>query len=412
MRVVVVEVVPDSPAEKGGILPGDVMVSYNTKPVHSLLQLREAIGEVTEGMVKIGIIRDGEEITLEIPAGKMGVHISEKAPEIELKPDAVVLEGIEPLGWQYGMSSSFHASLMRILNYKGSDVDYVYLMGVSGAAFRVHFHKDWCPSSPDPTCGFDCGSKAIEAVGYDYTFHSLKENGDNKEEMREMIKKSVDNKMPVIAIDLIQVPEWGIITGYQENGQEFLCRTYYDNVDGYNLAQKFPWVVTVLGEKKEASEDIENYKNSFKIGLELLKTPMYDDYYSGTAALEYWIGALDKVNLEELDSAKFEEVVLANAWTYSRLIEDREYASKYMDRIADEFGDLGNYIKKIAELYREEVKVLKKEEGITPYPWMIKEPQDWTPKMRDRERVLLKEALKIEQEAAKLFQELVKNEKK
>jgi hypothetical protein len=42
-----------------------------------------------------------------------------------------------------------------------------YLMGVSGAAFRLHIHTPgWCPSAPDATCGLNHCVPAMKALGY------------------------------------------------------------------------------------------------------------------------------------------------------------------------------------------------------------------------------------------------------
>ena len=38
-------------------------------------------------------------------------------------------------------------------------------------------------------------------------------DGKNKPQILDSIKKSIDGAMPVLAIDLIEMPEWGIIIG-------------------------------------------------------------------------------------------------------------------------------------------------------------------------------------------------------
>lgn len=56
------QVAPDSAAEKGGLKPGDVIVSLNGRPVSSFSELRAKIATLGAGAkVEIGIIREGDE---------------------------------------------------------------------------------------------------------------------------------------------------------------------------------------------------------------------------------------------------------------------------------------------------------------------------------------------------------------
>ena len=45
---------------------------------------------------------------------------------------------------------------------------------------------------------------------------------------RQAIMEDIQKGRPVLAINLRVAPEWGIITGYTDNGNRFLCRTYFD----------------------------------------------------------------------------------------------------------------------------------------------------------------------------------------
>ena len=58
----IAEVVKDSPAEQGGLKPGDVVVALNGKPVNDNNQLTRDVGVVPPGQtVKLDVIRDGKE---------------------------------------------------------------------------------------------------------------------------------------------------------------------------------------------------------------------------------------------------------------------------------------------------------------------------------------------------------------
>ena len=63
----VADVVKDSPAEKGGLKPGDVVVALNGKPVSDNSQLTRDVGVIPPGStVKLDIVREGKQRTVEV----------------------------------------------------------------------------------------------------------------------------------------------------------------------------------------------------------------------------------------------------------------------------------------------------------------------------------------------------------
>jgi len=75
--VVVVKVLPDSPAEEGGLEEGDVIRSFNKKEIKDLRSLLRMVGRAKVGSaVSIDLIRDGKHINIK-------VEIGERPSEIE-----------------------------------------------------------------------------------------------------------------------------------------------------------------------------------------------------------------------------------------------------------------------------------------------------------------------------------------
>ncbi|MBM3240166.1 hypothetical protein FJZ31_28105 [Candidatus Poribacteria bacterium] len=126
----------------------------------------------------------------------------------------MIIKSVGRLQWGKGMESTYIGALTVAMNAIGEDVTYDYLMGVSGTAFRLHRYG-WCPSAPDATCGFNHGTPAMKAMGYKVTGIPSDENKpEDVEKVRKAVVESINRGYPVLAIDLKEVPDWGVIVGY------------------------------------------------------------------------------------------------------------------------------------------------------------------------------------------------------
>ncbi len=90
--VAITDITPDSPADKGGLKRTDVILAINDKPVSSLEELRLVVAQMLpDSKVKIKLIREAKELTLEVTLGKLtdkpnellvGVNVSKLTEEI------------------------------------------------------------------------------------------------------------------------------------------------------------------------------------------------------------------------------------------------------------------------------------------------------------------------------------------
>ncbi len=401
-------IIPGSAAEAQGVEAGDIIVSYDGTPVHCLDKLtmaKEAVKTETVAMV----VKRGEEIlTFTIPEGVIGVYVMEMLPDIDFsaEKDAVVIDGIGPLAWSSGETNSFFGALARITEHLNLDQNYTHLMGASGAAFRLHFHKDWCPSSPDPTVGYDCGAVAARCVNLAPTYIHANKDTTNVDEMMQAIVQSIDRNMPVIAIDLMQIPEWGIVVGYQNAGEKLIVRDYYDHREGYDIAEKFPWAIVTLAREEGEIDDIKNLKQAFTRAQELYETEMYGDYYSGITALEYWMQQLRTDDFAAYDDEKLEEVIRANAWIYDRYADDRMFGARYLKINSGKMPAVAEEIEKLAALYESEHALLTSENNIAPYPEYFTTMKSWNDEMRAREIEILGQVLAHEKDALSVIKKI------
>lgn len=70
--VLIGDVVPDSPASKAGLQPGDIVVEFNRKPAQKAPQLRNAVAATKPGTrVPMTVVRNGKSIQVEVEVGKL-----------------------------------------------------------------------------------------------------------------------------------------------------------------------------------------------------------------------------------------------------------------------------------------------------------------------------------------------------
>ncbi|MCL2816641.1 MAG: hypothetical protein FWD23_18740 [Oscillospiraceae bacterium] len=98
------------------------------------------------------------------------------------------------------------------------------IIATSGFAFRMWVAADLCPSSTS-IWSFDIQKSCVENGGLtcEYVGRYWEQDTIEKQKWLEAIaniKKSIDNGVPAVSWD-IGIPEWGLITGYDDEKQVF-----------------------------------------------------------------------------------------------------------------------------------------------------------------------------------------------
>jgi len=94
---------PGLPADKAHIQPGDVLVSVNGKPIHSVDDLLGVLQEAKGSPVQLTVLRDRQNITLAIPGELVGSpNTAEKKYRI-----GVSMEQVEKLPFRLAVQTSF-----------------------------------------------------------------------------------------------------------------------------------------------------------------------------------------------------------------------------------------------------------------------------------------------------------------
>ena len=296
-----------------------------------------------------------------------------------------VIEGLEPMRWGKGRDNTWANAYALSLQGAGEDVTYDTVMGYSGAAFRLHFHQpDWCPSSPDATVGYNHAKPAARAFGYAATGGLVDtKDADAVAETRAKIVASIDAGKPVRGIDLVQIPDWGVIVGYRDGGDTLLCRDYHAEGDEYAEVAKFPWIVEFMGDKGRQPSARENVVRALQIAIELADTPRFGGYASGFAAYDSWIADLgDEARYTDADADLMTHMTHVNAWCYDSLTDARASATRFLRASAALVPDAAADLQKIAAEYDAVLDVLREGRGDIVYPSSLKDGATWTPEMR------------------------------
>jgi serine protease Do len=71
--VIIADVLPDGPADKAGLMQGDIITQYDGKNLESAAQLRNSVATTSPGtQIKIKVLRDKEEFDISIRIGDLG----------------------------------------------------------------------------------------------------------------------------------------------------------------------------------------------------------------------------------------------------------------------------------------------------------------------------------------------------
>ncbi len=310
---------------------------------------------------------------------------------------SIYIPNIPRLEWGKKTQNSFIRCAQLVLNSLGENFSYDFLMGISGAAFRFHFHPDWCPSAADCTTGFDVSKILFKSVGYKSELVRIDDS--EFEDIRSLYKKITEHinfGNPIIAINLKKNPDWGIITGYLKYKPGILCRTYYDESDEYSLAEHAPWLSFFIEKKYGVISKEELFKNSLEIAVQLAYTKSFGEYISGFHAMEFWIDQLKKT-LENSHIDQFEQEV--NIILYKYLLDSRRAAVEYLKSMSGlmKNGD------SIINAYKNVFELLKTIDAILPD--FESESGGLRIEILKQQKETLFQALLLERSAVKMIQE-------
>ncbi|MFP4058177.1 MAG: hypothetical protein ACLF0G_15020 [Candidatus Brocadiia bacterium] len=300
-------------------------------------------------------------------------------------PKRLVLDGVPPVGFYPDMQRRedsgmrcpedvpFPSCLRACLEYLGDGLGcrkiglctdwglgcgYAYLMGATGAAFRLNWKPGWHGDnvaswlvSDDPAETFRRGFAAAgyqskAPCGADFR----KRGRDPTEHFRAAILESIAHGRPVIAHGVIGPPEECIVAGYDEGGDVLVGWNYFQYGQEHDERVDFEpngmfrkrdwandlWSLMVVGEKQKRPDLKGVYHDALAWALEVMRTPVrYGDRHNGLAAFDAWAEHLlrdEEFATEDLEALRQRLVVHDDAALV--IAEGRWYGAIFLAQAA------------------------------------------------------------------------------
>jgi hypothetical protein len=309
-----------------------------------------------------------------------------------IEASRVVLEGVPAVGYHEHDGKvelcPFPACLKTCLEYMGEQVAYEYIMGTSGAAFRLLWNpEEWDGGNVDTLVmseyPLEPHRRAFEAVGYTYEFLANRDYSqapaitklfgtfEGRELFLDRIVASIcDKNRPVLAFGVIGPPECCIITGYDEGGEILIGRNFFQDMPEFNpdgekeasgYFRKRDWYqntlgLILIGDGVDRPPKRDIYREALRWALEIGYTSKVHHRYNGFEAYTAWAEALLK------DAELFAANDLGRLfWLYAvhndamtMVAEGRWYASLFMASIAREEPKMAKALYQAAACYAAE----------------------------------------------------------
>jgi len=396
---------------ESGVEVGDWLIEYNGELIESKEQLTE-LKLRYQGTVNIiiKIKRDDTEEYFQIWPGELGVYLAEVEKSPEIKKDAVRIESVKRLEKKTGLENTFFSSVKKIFDHFEIDIDYHVLLCLSGYPYRVQFREDFSLDIFDPTEGYNCASFLFDNLGLKWETHKNK----TEKSIKKIIFKSIDNCIPVLARNLYGKGEWGIITGYQNNGDELFCRSFSDKTLDYSIAPNTPSKVIIFteapslpGESGDIKDIMDQIVAALHVAEELLNADEVNGYYLGNMALQKWQEALDNhVFYENLSDDEYDRVCKINCQLFDRYSYNCQLASGLFSDIIRIFEESKEHLKRLSKFYKAESKVLGDCQRFIPKNSDENLKQYWNKKSRSNEIVALIKIQKKNREIMSIMEKL------
>jgi hypothetical protein len=268
-----------------------------------------------------------------------------------------------------GIHHSFMTSLATAVNYIEGKVDFVWLMGVTGFAFRVFMNKNFCPSAMSMFNFSAVLSEAVEQAGYHCTYVSRMWDEkalekERREEGHVVIVEGIEEGRPAVVWDVADC-EWGLIVGYDEKRKVYMTLTQAGQPSKLKYKRLGKNGIDILsvaiprGRNSRSREEV--VQKSLAIAVDHAEQREHTDrpeYENGLAGFEMWARLMDEgaalAKAGKLTCCGDDALMFAEYFA-GCLYGSRCYARDYLKKVAD--GD--NHLAETAAYYEKVAACLR-----------------------------------------------------
>lgn len=282
-----------------------------------------------------------------------------------------VLEGVTPLRFDSGHRFSPVGALTAVAGYLGRDAGYPWLMGLSGAAFRTCWSREWglpmTYAAPE-----DLVATGARALGLRATTLL---DADPATAWGRIVER-LDAGFPVLTCGLAGGPEFGVLHGYRDEPPSLRVRSYFAEASAdwvpfqpwigwtYGGTGRFPLVLLEAGAE---SQELPTAALQRALRFARGEGPLAADgerrgLVFGLTAYGAWRGALEEVE-GDLEGKAFNLALALNG-----LLDARRTASEFLQILAAVVPAWRTALARAAEHYRHEVAVLGQARDVLYFP--------------------------------------------
>lgn len=312
---------------------------------------------------------------------------------------AKVLQGFGPLQPRATKPCSLMGCMEQVLYFLGDDYDFVELMGLSGAAFRIRLAFPTTTAlmggrvhpgvSTDASIGPYLNQLANTA-GRSFEIDGFFMHDQGKGPIIDRIRRTIDSGLPIIALNMCNDSRWGIIVGYDPDrlrqdklaSDGLLARTYNDKDPNQpSRPQHFPWNLLIPARARRTAMAQDQVRAALANAVADFATPTRTitgptgwfwnwkpEYRNGSAAYDAWIEDLADDAVDDLPPAQHTNYWQGTAVMFDVLHNARSAAAAFLDRHADRFaGSSRDAIIQAAQGFRSLAQYMEEHWGSFPY---------------------------------------------
>jgi AraC-like DNA-binding protein len=364
-------------------------------------------------------------------------EVEDRMNNITRTKDSCILYGVPKVAYSYEECTPFCTAMKACLNYMGQQIDYAYIMAITGAAFRLRWNTTgWDGGNVDIMNIYEDQYEAFRRAfaGAGRSFRLLQREGSGKEDFILFIKAELEEGRPVIAFGIIGPPEACLITGYRNEGNTLLgWNCFQDNQEftknvtqdenGYFVTDGW-WenectmALIAVGERQEA---LASHKEILENAVHILtreKVAFYDqenkllaEYAGGQLAYDYWakcIGDDKEFPKGAILPILYERLVCQND-AEAMLGEGRYYAAAYLEQVAKDLPEVEKKCLLAAQFFRRAAELGPKMSQVMGGYTQDEERINCFAKSETRRELvgLIHKAKEFEAEAIKVIREIV-----